>query len=98
MCGVPSRELTENGSRGNVTCGVATQKVSARAENGHLREKQINPDERLQPPPRAIKREAPSERGLMIFIFTRGNTADVHTDIIKKSEYSVSYSHPHIEK
>lgn len=36
------------------------------------------------------------------FIFTRGNTADVHTDIIKKkkkkSEYSVSYIHPYIEK
>lgn len=33
------------------------------------------------------------------FIFTRGNTADVHTDVIKKkSEYSVSYIHPYIEK
>lgn len=31
------------------------------------------------------------------FIFTRGNTADVHT-LRKKSEYSVSYIHPYIEK
>lgn len=38
---------------------------------------------RLKAAARAIKREAPAEAGLMIFIF-RGNTADVHTDVIKK--------------
>lgn len=32
------------------------------------------------------------------FIFTRGNTADVHTDIIKKNLNNVSYIDPYIEK